>query len=179
MQIDELILSLGFASSGQDEFNLDLYAFDGTSPVGPVLASSDLSVSGIDAFAFQDFSFNKAALGLVGSYDLMANTAYALVLSTDIGSISFEDNDMPPNAYVFGEGFTTAGSGYYISSDSGSNWNPLPYTPIMKMSVSSPANPAAVPGPLPIFGAAAALGYSRKLRTRIKASKVFLASASD
>lgn len=29
----------------------------------------------------------------------------------------------------------------------------------------------AVPGPLPILGAAAAFGYSRKLRKRIKASK--------
>ena len=31
--------------------------------------------------------------------------------------------------------------------------------------------PAAVPGPLPLFGAAAAFGFSRKLRKRINASK--------
>jgi hypothetical protein len=33
-------------------------------------------------------------------------------------------------------------------------------------------NPNSVPGPLPAFGAAAAFGYSRKLRKHIKASKV-------
>jgi hypothetical protein len=32
------------------------------------------------------------------------------------------------------------------------------------------ASPAAVPGPLPLFGVAAAFGYSRKLRQRIKCS---------
>lgn len=36
-----------------------------------------------------------------------------------------------------------------------------------------------VPGPLPIFGTAAAFGYSRKLRKRIKNSKLPVASAID
>lgn len=35
----------------------------------------------------------------------------------------------------------------------------------------------SVPGPLPLFGAAAAFGYSRKLRNRIKDSKLPVATA--
>jgi len=35
---------------------------------------------------------------------------------------------------------------------------------------------AAAPGPLPIFGAAAAFGFSRKLRNRIKTSANFVSS---
>lgn len=34
--------------------------------------------------------------------------------------------------------------------------------------LTSPAPPAPVPGPLPVFGACAAFGYSRKLRRRVK-----------
>lgn len=36
---------------------------------------------------------------------------------------------------------------------------------------------AAAPGPLPIFGAAAAFGFSRKLRNRIKSSATFVSSS--
>ena len=32
----------------------------------------------------------------------------------------------------------------------------------------TPASPASVPGPLPLFGAGAAFGWSRRLRRRIK-----------
>jgi len=44
--------------------------------------------------------------------------------------------------------------------------NPDSYRLIIGDSVP----PNAVPGPLPIFGVAAALSYSRKLRQRIKSS---------
>jgi hypothetical protein len=37
----------------------------------------------------------------------------------------------------------------------------------------------SVPGPLPVLGAAAAFGFSRKLRKRIKSSKLPVASAID
>ena len=42
---------------------------------------------------------------------------------------------------------------------------------------ASPAAPAPVPGHLPLFGAAAAYGFSRKLRKRIKLSPAALGSA--
>ena len=41
----------------------------------------------------------------------------------------------------------------------------------------APASPAAVPGPLPLFGAAAAFGFSRKLRKRIKSSTNAISSS--
>lgn len=43
-----------------------------------------------------------------------------------------------------------------------SSSNSLIFTP------ASPASPASVPGPLPVFGAGAAFGWSRRLRRRIK-----------
>ena len=42
-------------------------------------------------------------------------------------------------------------------------WNSLSFTP---------ASPASVPGPLPLFGAGAAFGWSRRLRRKIKATTV-------
>jgi hypothetical protein len=43
--------------------------------------------------------------------------------------------------------------------------------------VTPSAAPAATPGPLPLFGAAAAFGFSRKLRKRIKLAPAALGSA--
>lgn len=40
-------------------------------------------------------------------------------------------------------------------------------------------NVTYVPGPLPIFGLAAAFGYSRKLRKRLRAGKLRVSSATD
>jgi hypothetical protein len=39
-------------------------------------------------------------------------------------------------------------------------------TPV-NYAIARPLPPASVPGPLPLFGAAAAFGWSRKLRTRV------------
>lgn len=52
---------------------------------------------------------------------------------------------------------------YNSDSSSGPN-NSLAFTPI------TPQAPASAPGPLPLFGAAAAFGWSRQLRRRIKRS---------
>jgi len=44
----------------------------------------------------------------------------------------------------------------------------------VKYAIATPLNsvPASVPAPLPVFGAAAALGWSRRIRKRITGSKV-------
>jgi hypothetical protein len=42
---------------------------------------------------------------------------------------------------------------------------------VWAQATALPSASASVPAPLPVFGAAAAFGYSRKLRNRIKSSK--------
>jgi len=70
-----------------------------------------------------------------------------------------------PNRVLFG-GFTIADNSSFSTgvTDTGTSYAWAQATP-----VSSP-QAAAVPGPLPALGAAAAFGYSRKLRKRIKGS---------
>ena len=48
--------------------------------------------------------------------------------------------------------------------------NPSYVGDTISVQVNASASPASVPGPLPILGLAAAFGFSRKLRKRIKAS---------
>jgi hypothetical protein len=45
---------------------------------------------------------------------------------------------------------------------------PIPVAPVVFAMVQPPTPSSSVPGPLPLFGAAAAFGYSRKLRNRIR-----------
>ena len=57
-------------------------------------------------------------------------------------------------------------AGYYESVGGGSSFNNVDFNNTL---VFSPiAGPASVPGPLPLFGAGAAFGWSRRLRRRIK-----------
>jgi len=65
---------------------------------------------------------------------------------------------------IFGAGKAGIGPGY---GGPQAGWaQATPYT-----------SPAAVPGPLPLFGAAAAFGFSRKLRKRIKSSTNAISSS--
>ena len=70
---------------------------------------------------------------------------------------SSHDGACPGCTAIFGAGKAGIGPGY---GGPQAGWaQATPYT-----------SPAAVPGPLPLFGAAAAFGFSRKLRKRIKCS---------
>ena len=63
--------------------------------------------------------------------------------------------------------------GIGCASIAGSPAAGVPFTgtigPVAFAAVQSPSSP--VPGPLPLFGAAAAFGFSRKLRNRIKVTR--------
>lgn len=96
-----------------------------------------------------------------------------------------------------GNGFTTVGGSVTladwfgcISGDCQNNFgidfsagivtlsNPGPTQQVRGTPVFTPDSPSSsVPGPLPLFGAAAAFGFSRKLRDRLKSSKPPVASA--
>ena len=77
-----------------------------------------------------------------------------------VGTITqfiYESSRCPSCTKVFGAGTHGLGPGYGGPKE---GWaQATPYT-----------SPAAVPGPLPALGAAAAFGFSRKLRKRIKCS---------
>ncbi|MEI6112325.1 MAG: hypothetical protein WCP63_11755 [Cyanobium sp. ELA712] len=56
-------------------------------------------------------------------------------------------------------GVYASGSSIYAATDSG-----------LSIAQQSDPTPSAVPGPLPLFGAASAFGFSRKLRRRLRAA---------
>ena len=59
----------------------------------------------------------------------------------------------------FVNGVYASGSTIYAATDGG-----------LSISQQSDPTPSAVPGPLPLFGAASAFGFSRKLRRRLRAA---------
>jgi hypothetical protein len=57
------------------------------------------------------------------------------------------------------QGVYASGSSIYAATDGG-----------LSIAQQSDPTPSAVPGPLPLFGAASAFGFSRKLRRRLRAA---------
>lgn len=57
------------------------------------------------------------------------------------------------------QGVYASGSNIYAATEGG-----------LSIAQQSDPTPSAVPGPLPLFGAASAFGFSRKLRRRLRAA---------
>jgi hypothetical protein len=70
--------------------------------------------------------------------------------------------DSQPNAYAYNANNLTVGPLLYFPTD----------VKIWAQATIYTAPAASVPGPLPLFGAAAAFGFSRKLRKRIQESRL-------
>jgi hypothetical protein len=85
-------------------------------------------------------------LGTIGPYFAHTITNDPIFGSFDAGAYAYILTDNPP-----GVSPTSAGGSISIT-----------------YAVASAQAPSAVPGPLPLFGAAAAFGMSRRLRRRIK-----------
>jgi hypothetical protein len=89
----------------------------------------------------------------------------------------------PDNAFAL-QGGEHWGNFFASSSNRAATWNDNPNNPssntppwdVVSFVVEAPA---AVPGPIPVLGAAAAFGFSRKLRKRIKVSKAVGAAVTD
>lgn len=93
---------------------------------------------------------------------LSPSTNYYLVLRTTGATDGLEWYTAPNGS---GTGFP---SNYSLSTDGGSTWSTPDSTGdalVMKILAEGP--PPPVSGPLPLFGAAAAFGYSRRMRKRI------------
>jgi hypothetical protein len=181
VRIQEIHLSLSGSSNATASLGLRLYRLNASFLPDVKLASALASLD--YTLDYQTFSFDGTALGELGNYILSPTTGYAIVLSRDVIAAPLpvlEDNGISEafNEYSFGGGFGPAGDGYYQSGDAGENWNTVLLTPTLRVSVKELI--PSVPGPLPVFGAAAAFGYSRKLRKRIAPSKALpVASAID
>ena len=106
-------------------------------------------------------------------------TSYALALqgstSTSLGvRVGWS---LPANAvgggstYITDQGFTAQGRAF--TENGGSSWQSSSSRDLIySLSVREAPASASVPAPLPVLGAAAAFGFSRKLRKRIRDSKL-------
>jgi hypothetical protein len=90
---------------------------------------------------------------------IYAATFGGLSISTDGGNsfTNYTTSDgLGSNNVV---GVYASGSNIYVATNGG-----------LSIAQLSDPTPSAVPGPLPLFGAASAFGFSRKLRRRLRAA---------
>lgn len=112
----------------------------------------------------------SSELGALYNYTLASNTNYSLVFSTIANVIRSHSMGV---AYTDTNGFvSTNNTG--ISGSNGTGLNPIsanawsPPTATNLQNIAFTLEVSQVPGPLPVLGAAAAFGYSRRLRRRIQ-----------
>lgn len=90
---------------------------------------------------------------------LAANTRYWIGL-TGLGNWAY--SALPTGTGVSGEWVNYGGASYAVDETN---------TPFMMQITAEPLPPTPVPAPLPVLGAVAALGWSRKLRRRIREAR--------
>lgn len=95
------------------------------------------------------------------------------VVSTSLGVVDGSDVDYLP--------LSVSPGGFTLTGNATLSWTGIaPRGSSMAFQVKGGYTaPSSVPGPLPLFGAAAAFGYSRKLRKRINCSELPEARAID
>jgi hypothetical protein len=174
--IKNLTVSLSsFSAFDFDNLSINLYAADASGmPVGSILSSVTNLSGSIDqgvtctgnfgALWCKDFTYDLSSFA-----PLSANSNYALALSRP-GGLLFWDFAASPASYTTALGFVPLLSG---NPDSPENKDPRYH--IYQLGVD--VNP--IPTPLPLFGVAAAYGYSRKLRARIQRRNMPLTHAID
>jgi hypothetical protein len=98
------------------------------------------------------------------------NPAKPPILFGDAGEIDFKIAWELDDVFIPGERFWNSSRSRWEQADG--KWVVVPVAVLWPADVPNVwADVTEVPGPLPILGAAAAFGWSRKLRRRIKASK--------
>lgn len=175
-------------SGGPDLFtasNGDSIRFDSTNP-GSVInysggygfnsnGSWNLTMAGLNSGSgFMDFTFIDGPVSAVGGFLNWApgtnnpNEMY-------IAALDGAGNVLETYGLNFSTGGgTNTGSDYFIkrsTADIATLRLGDSYVGIANFTFDDAPGMAAVPGPLPLFGVAAAFGYSRKLRKRIVSSK--------
>lgn len=122
--------------------------------------------------------------GISGTYN-RDSSSYAITSLDDTYGNAFRWDGTPTSAinteYYNWIAFRVGlGAGAFVQMANGSNFGFLPVSVTgstfpgndanITNSLLSPVPSASVPGPLPLFGAGAAFGWSRRLRRRVKCS---------
>jgi hypothetical protein len=102
-------------------------------------------------------AWTKTLTALTDGPDISTVSSRAGNVSSDNGPVSFDPNDFPTSADFISK---------LVVDPLTNNFTPS----IVDTAIQKNPKPETVPGPLPILGAAAAFGFSRKLRSRIKQS---------
>jgi hypothetical protein len=151
----------GNISSGQGTFTTA-----GSTPVADAIETITAITGTYTRFGNNDPGVGTYSITGMSTFAGASNTfkwdgTSASPIVTDGGGISFGvDSGNKVNIYY--NGFNYGSANLTATSFSGPNDN------INSSSLSSVSPVANVPGPLPILGLAAAFGFSRKLRKRIK-----------
>ena len=136
---------------------------------------SNLPMAGLNWFSgFMDFTFIDGPVSAVGGFlNWSPNTNNPNEMY--IAALDGAGNVLETYGLNFSTGGgTNTGSDYFIqrsTADIATLRLGDSYVGIANFTFDDAPGMAAVPGPLPVFGAAAAFGYSRKLRKRIVSSK--------
>jgi hypothetical protein len=151
----------------------------GYKPTGNRLATQNYTASyNTSGNATQGGGFtilNPGLLGPLTSFQLAPNTSYSLVLSSSNASSIVMRSMVAGTPYTTSNQFTYLNNTGVANAPTGSSLDPITITPSTWLSAST-ANLATtalgiqvvpVPGPLPVLGAVAAFGFSRRLRRHI------------
>ena len=136
---------------------------------------SNLPMAGLgESNGFIDFTFINGPVSAVGGFlNWGRGTFYHDEMY--IAALDGAGNVLETYGLNFSTGGgTNTGSSYFIqrsTADIATLRLGNSYAAIANFTFDAAPGMAAVPGPLPVFGAAAAFGYSRKLRKRIVSSK--------
>jgi hypothetical protein len=172
---------LGFAPQegwpgGSSSYTVSLWSFQngGLTPGDYTLRASSIFTPG-NTYVIQDGYCWQSIVPVIlpESYNTDPTNDRGYVISaigdfTDRpGNVKYESGvpNIDPN-------FNFGGNGY-IDSSVASSFFPIPIGEISSLGINAFFNPnlSYVPGPAPILGVASALGLSRKLRQRIKATR--------
>jgi hypothetical protein len=135
----------------------------GSSIYAATIDGLSISTNGGTSFTNRTTANGLGSTDMRGVYasgsNIYAATASGLSISTD-GGTSFTNyttaNGLGNNSVY---GVYASGSNIYAATNGG-----------LSIAQQSDPTPSAVPGPLPLFGAASAFGFSRKLRRRLRAA---------
>ena len=177
VQVDGLGFSAQTAWSNGTTYNVTLwsYANGGTSPSDYTPIATSTFTAGTtytlqDNYYWQTFVGAPLSLPDTFTTDTANNFGYVIAaigdFSNALGNVQFESGTP-----TFDPRILNAGNGFNDSTDMG-GFYPIPFY-VGGVGTNGYFNPnlSLVPGPLPVLGAAAGFGWTRRLRKRIRASK--------
>ena len=160
-----------YSSNGPISYQARVYQWDSVA-WGPT--GSSIYNSGTLSFSGTSGTFSPVTIN-TGGVSVSANTPYVLFFST-IGETQYSQTQSSTTEWGFIGSDVYSGGSFVFSNNSSSftaPWDSRSFTATddLAFKANIADAPSNVPGPLPILGVAAAFGFSRKLRKRIKLHK--------